>query len=455
MNRKKFLHTSLLGAGSLLLPSFASCDDSTEPTQPNPTPVLIIGAGMAGLAAAQHLKSKNFTNVTLLEARDRIGGRINTNHSLNTPFDMGASWIHGAGSNNPITSVADKANAQTFATNDESLVVYNAQGNLIDDNTLDNYYEQYLNLLESVADAATTNKSVAQVINELNPLLLNDLIMQYQLSTYAEFDAGGSIDQLSSKYWEDDEAFAGNDVLFPNGYDAVTNYLANGLNIEQQTIVNGINYTNTEVIVNTNMGTFNANYVLCTVPLGVLQNNAIQFTPPLSAAHQQAITKLKMGHVNKVGLVFPSVFWDNSIQYVGYCGNIKGQYPYFMNAKKFVSANMLVTFALGDYGLAMENQTDAQITNDIMEILRKIYGNDIPNPTEVLISRWTQDPFARGSYSFAGLGSLPEHFEAFEVPLNNRVFFAGEHTTHDYRGTVHGAYLSGIREGQKIVDLEN
>ena len=114
-----------------------------------------------------------------------------------------------------------------------------------------------------------------------------------------------------------------------------------------------------------------------------------------------------------------------------------------------------MTIGLGDNGLAMENQTDAQITNDIMEILRKIYGNDIPNPTEVLISRWTQDPFARGSYSFAGLGSLPEDFEAFEVPLNNRVFFAGEHTIHDYRGTVHGAYLSGIREGQKIVDLES
>ncbi len=82
-----------------------------------------------------------------------------------------------------------------------------------------------------------------------------------------------------------------------------------------------------------------------------------------------------------------------------------------------------------------------------------LYGNNIPNPTSMLRTKWVSNEFTFGSYSFATNDTRSSDFEEFENAADNKLFFAGEHTSRDYRGTVHGAYLSGIREAEKIVDL--
>jgi monoamine oxidase len=98
----------------------------------------------------------------------------------------------------------------------------------------------------------------------------------------------------------------------------------------------------------------------------------------------------------------------------------------------------------------MEALTDAQIQTEIMTTLRKIYGNGIPNPTKLIVSRWQKDPFSFGAYSFQPVNSTPEDFTELAQPVNGKLFFAGEHTNVQYRGTVYGAFLSGERVADEV-----
>ncbi len=456
LNRKEFLEKMGLAlAGVVVAPSvLSSCTDKGNN---NPTPkgdVIVIGAGMAGLGCAKKLKDSGYT-VTVLEGRNRVGGRIFTDRSLNgVPADMGASWIHGPDGNNPITPLAQQANATTYLTDNNSLLVYDVNGAVIPDNVIDPAYNNYKALLQNVKNNSNPSKSIRDVLQQISPNSLNDLTMQYQFSAYAEFDAGGDIANMSSAYFDNDERFPGKDVLFPNGYDAIPRKLAEGLDIKLNQKVTKIDYSNpSQVTVTTNQGTFTAKYVVITLPLGVLKSGNVSFTPALPTNKQNAIGRLQMGNVNKVLAVFNNAFWDTNLQYFGYTSQIKGQYNYFLNVKKFYNANALMTFGFGNYGVTMETQTDAQVQSDMMNNLKKIFGNSIPNPTNLLVSRWGSDPFAYGAYSFANVNTDSTEFDTISQAIDNRLFFAGEHTHATYRGTVHGAYLSGTREADKIISL--
>jgi len=130
---------------------------------------------------------------------------------------------------------------------------------------------------------------------------------------------------------------------------------------------------------------------------------------------------------------------------------IKGKYNYFLNLKKITNKNALMTFTFGDYSVISEQMTDEQVIKEIMTHLKSIYGDNIPNPTSILRTKWNSNPYTFGSYSFATNNTRSCDFETFEKPIDNKVYFADEHTSVEYRGTVHGAYLSGIREAKKII----
>jgi hypothetical protein len=142
------------------------------------------------------------------------------------------------------------------------------------------------------------------------------------------------------------------------------------------------------------------------------------------------------------------------VQYIGYTPDTKGKFNYFMNMKKFLpSSNGLMTFAFGNYATITETKSDTQIIAEIMIHLKSIYGNSIPNPTNMLRTKWGQNINSFGAYSYPTNGSTSADFDTLANQVNNKIFFAGEHTEREYRGTVHGAYLSGIREADKIIDL--
>lgn len=455
MLRRKFVLSALKASPFFLFQSSLTSACSLLETE---TPVItdkkiiIIGAGISGLAAAKKLKASGFT-VVILEAQEKIGGRLRTDRSIGIAFDEGASWIHGP-KGNPITGLASQAGANTYLTDDDSLEVFDSNGKAYSTVFLDDEYDAFETALNTVTKSGTQTKSFDAIFNSLYPEKGKERLWKYMLSAYLEFDTGGDIENLSSKYFYDDEEYSGADVIITNGYDKVAELLGKGLDIKLNAKVTEINYSTEMPTVKANGVVYVADYVLVTVPLGVLKNNVINFIPALPTDKQNAIKNTQMGNVNKFLLVWKSAFWQANTQYVGFTPETKGKFNYFMNVNKFLPAsNALMTFAFGKYATVTESMTDAQIISEIMTHLKAIYGNNISNPIQFLRTKWGANPNSFGSYSFATTGTTTADFDTLANTVNHRLFFAGEHTERDYRGTVHGAYLSGLREAEKIIDL--
>ena len=133
----------LMGLGGALAacasrPGDDESDDSALATsaRKKTDPIVVLGAGISGLAAARRLTERGFTNVTVLEARDRLGGRLSTDRSLGMPFDLGGAWAHHAGSANPIVDLLAQANVETTKTSWDKIALYDAARGAIADAAL-------------------------------------------------------------------------------------------------------------------------------------------------------------------------------------------------------------------------------------------------------------------------------------------------------------------------------
>jgi monoamine oxidase len=112
-----------------------------------------------------------------------------------------------------------------------------------------------------------------------------------------------------------------------------------------------------------------------------------------------------------------------------------------------------MTFCYADEARASLSKSDGQLMDEVMAHLSEMYGSSIPYPSKVVRSKWGQEQFTGGAYSYTAMGTRMHHFDDLAEPIGTKVFFAGEHTERDYFSTAHGAYLSGIREANRIIDL--
>ncbi|MCW8998592.1 MAG: FAD-dependent oxidoreductase, partial [Kangiellaceae bacterium] len=247
----------------------------------------------------------------------------------------------------------------------------------------------------------------------------------------------------------------GPDVVFPQGYDTLVTALADGLDIKLNTYVNAIDYQGSIVSVQTSQGTYTADYVIVTVPLGVLKKDVILFNPSLPQEKLNAIEALDMGVLNKVYLRFPEVFWDNNVDNLAQISEQKGHWSYWINLSKLTSQPILLGFNVASFGTEIESLSNQEIVSQAMVQLRKFFGDNIPEPSDSIITRWANDPFSFGSYSYVPKGATASMRQDLAAPVNNQVFFAGEATHSEYPSTVHGAFLSGQREASRILALLN
>jgi len=453
MDRKQFLQQSALGlAGMVIAPGLLTgCKRDQRPIDTDKR-IVIIGAGVAGLRAAQYFRQRE-VEVIVLEAREAVGGRLRTDRSGGITFDEGASWIHGNGRKNPLNDVAGEAGMDLFETDDDKVVVYDTDGSIRSGSDMDDAEKEFNKILNNLS--GSDSQSFAEAFFANYPQYENDRIWDYQLSAYLEFDIGADIDTLSSVNFYDDEEYNGPESFVTNGYDTLANHLAEGIDVRLNTVVEEINYSGSGVTIVTDAGGFVADYVIVAVPLGVLQRNRIQFEPALPSDKEAALDALAMGTVNKYLLRWDSQFWPADRHYLGYTANTRDAFNYYLNAQPIVNQPVLVTFSFGDYSVRLEQRDDADVIEEIMAPLRTMYGAGIPMPVEFRRTRWNTDPFTYGSYSFVGKGGRSAAYDTLANAIDNRVFFAGEHTSRDYRGTVHGAYLSGEQAARSIADLIN
>ena len=407
--------------------------------------VVVIGAGLAGLAAATALTGAG-AQVTVVEARDRIGGRIWTSGQWSgLPMDLGASWIHGT-RGNPLTALADQAGAARVATSYGRSLTLDATGRQADPWA---HIERLAVIVDAAREAAAEDQSIAAALQaspDWRALGAEDrrLLDTYLNSTF-EQEYGGALSELSAWHGDAGGGFGGPDVLFPGGFGQIPAHLARGLDIRLGQRVTGIDPLPNGLRVRLDSGAIEADHAILTVPLGVLQAGDIALGEPLSPARGQALQTLGMGLLNKCWLRFDRVTWPDDVDWITWIGPGRGIWAEWVSLARGMGAPVLLGFHAADQARALESASDAETTSAAHDALRAMFGSRFPAPIGAQVSRWSQEPFARGAYSFNAVGALPGMRAALSgADWDGRLILAGEATSEDHYGTAHGAFFSGL-----------
>jgi monoamine oxidase len=416
--------------------------------------VVVVGAGMAGLAAATNLRKQGF-KVVVLEARKRIGGRMKTDRSLGCAVDLGASWVHGI-NGNPLVELANASGAKLARTHFTRMASFDDNGTKVDMNVVARAHIRLASFLDRAPKVARNSRSETSLKTSLDRAIDStkwppadrrafDLVCALE-----EISDGARFDELSTTYLGTYKELSGGDHLVVSGYDTLARHLARGLEIRLGVAVHAINYQGPQVRIDTQSGTLKADRVVLTVPLGVLQAGRIKFVPELPADKQAAISRLGMGIINKIALRFEKRFWPQESPVITYTSQQRGKYPLFLNLAHYTAEPVLVCLVPPSFENALENLTATAAKAGVLDVLRTIFGSKVPGPASVLQTRWKSDPWSLGSYSFDKLGATPADRDTLATAIDGRLFFAGEATHRTMFSTVHGAYLSGCRAAEEM-----
>uniref|UniRef100_A0A6N2N6L9 Amine oxidase domain-containing protein n=1 Tax=Salix viminalis TaxID=40686 RepID=A0A6N2N6L9_SALVM len=404
-----------------------------RPNSSLPT-VIVIGGGISGLAAARRLHDASF-KVILLESRDRLGGRIHTDHSFGYPVDLGASWLHGVCNENPLAPLIRGLGLKLYRTSGDNSVLY--------DHDLESYtlfdkeghkvpqqmvievgdaFKRILDETEKVRDEHTDDMSVLQAVSIV-------------------LDRHPELRQEGLAYEE--QVLSGGHGLMVQGYDPIIKALAKDIDIRLNHRVAKISNGPNKVMVTVEDGTgFIADAAIITVPLGILKANLIHFEPKLPQWKVDAISDLGFGSENKIAMQFDEVFWPD-VEFLGVVAPTSYACGYFLNLHKATGHPVLVYMAAGRFAHDLEKLPDEPAANFVMSQLKKMFPN-ATEPVQYLVTRWGTDPNSLGCYSYDLVGKPGDSYERLRAPLGN-LFFGGEAVSmEDHQGSVHGAYSSGI-----------
>lgn len=313
-----------------------------------------------------------------------------------------------------------------------------------------------------------------QFLLDLSPQDMRLLNWHYANLEYAN---AVNVGKLSLGGWDQDigNEFEGEHAQVIGGYQQVPRAIwqhPTPLDIRTKTAVREIQYKKryspgdgAEVICESGE-LFEADHVVLTAPLGVLKSGSIAFNPPLPEWKHGPIQRLGFGKLNKVILVYDKPFWNvdqdmfgllreaevpDSLDQEDYAAH-RGRFYLFWNCIKTTGLPLLIALMAGDAAHQAENMKDADLVTGVTRDLALMFKQtEVPLPVETIVTRWGNDRFARGTYSYVGATSQPGDYEAMARPVGN-LHFAGEATCGTHPATVHGAYISGLRAASDIID---
>lgn len=337
--------------------------------------------------------------------------------------------------------------------------------------------------LDSVAKASkwpTLGAAMDEAVKQYQFLLdLSPQDMRLLNWHYANLEYANAINvgKLSLAGWDQDigNEFEGEHTQVIGGYQQVPRAIwqhPTELDVRTKTAIRQINYKKkyspgdeAEVICE-NGEVFEADHVVLTAPLGVLKSGSIDFDPALPEWKLGPIQRLGFGKLNKVVLVYDKPFWNvdqdmfgllreaeipDSLDQEDYAAN-RGRFYLFWNCIKTTGLPQLIALMAGDAAYQAESTSDAELVAGVTRDLALMFNQtNVPIPVETVVTRWGNDPFARGTYSYVGATSQPGDYDAMAQSIGN-LHFAGEATCGTHPATVHGAYISGLRAASDIID---
>ncbi|PHH71068.1 hypothetical protein CDD82_6765 [Ophiocordyceps australis] len=476
------------------------------------TTVAILGGGVAGITAAQALSNESISDFLILEYQDRIGGRAH--HTTfgkkqdGSPYtvELGANWARG--SRAPGFRVLENQEAQVRLTPPWCLVrqafgkhqsqkaqIFKAKKHGVanhasDDESLLTYdhggYNDYSNLMAAYQEAsAKAHEQAGRMLanNEQDQTFRTGLSLagwnpsHSNMTAHAveyfgwDWDAslppersshifGAAGNNLTFGYFSPDNLF----VTDQRGYsafvegEASTFLKAHDKRLLLKTQVTKIDYSEQGVTVHNADGScVSAAYAICTFSLGVLQSSVIAYQPQLPEWKQQSIHKFDMGTYTKIFLQFNQTFWPSDKQYLLYASpTTRGYYPVWqsLSTEGFMpGSNIIFATVTNKESYRIEQQSDEETKREVLAVLGDMFPNTtIPEPTAFMYPRWTQTAWARGSYSNWPPSTTLQMHQNLRANLG-RLWFAGEATSAEFFGYLHGAWFEGRQAGAQIASL--
>ncbi|XP_045157077.2 uncharacterized protein LOC123523472 [Mercenaria mercenaria] len=422
--------------------------------------VLVLGAGMAGIMAAKTLGESGCSNVQILEATNRTGGRIQSVNISGYMMELGAQWIYGLGSN-PIAALADQYGFEIVEEFD-TWVVRDKFGNNVTAKA-DNDWYHIVDVLEKVrrfsrklhrdGEPDITAEALLRKFG-WNPVdNVAEAVEVYQL----DVENGRETPSVSGKYLNNLRVFEehGSDDWMissdPRGYSYIIDELVRSFRDGQRILFNkkvtsieNWDDENTLVEVYTEDGSrYEADDVIITFSLGVLQSRQVNFEPPLSGKKMMAIDKFGFGKYTQMYFQFSSAFWDNTSTIV-YAGDRHGESSVWYNMNSvFPGSNILQLALSGFEAETAERMTDAEVIESSMTVLRSMYpAANISGPIMFKKPNWQFDTTTLGSHSYWTTGFTYEDMDYLGMP-EGHLHFAGDYISQTNYGYVHTSYNSG------------
>ncbi len=444
---------------------------------PRDPDVIVIGAGMAGVAAARELGRAGLS-VCIVEARDRIGGRVFTVHDpeCNVPIELGAEFIHGRA--REIWDPLEKAGAKITEVDGDYWC--NSEGHL----SSCDFFEEVDSILDKMDDAVADESFSAFLARRFGePKTKREREGQRRAVSYVSgFNAADPA--LVGVHWlvqgmraeekiQGDRAFRaqnGYTTLLQEFRDQISNF---GVDLRTETVVESIKWRagSVKVTARNPRGTLmlEAPKVLLTLPLSLLkaqQGGAIQFTPRLPQDKLRALEKLEMGKVIRVVLRFRERFWETikpsprakkTLSNMAFLFSQNEWFPTWWTSMPEKSA-IITGWAPFRSAEQLSGQSESFISDCSLQTLSELLGPPVQELQSLLervyVHDWQTDPFALGAYSYGKVGADGAQ-RAIAAPVESTLFFAGEATDRaGHNGTVHGAVATGYRAATEILQCQ-
>ena len=415
--------------------------------------VIVIGAGFSGLAAAAHLKKKKL-KVTVLEARNRVGGRV---YSFNIPdenlvIELGAEWV--GKSHERIIQLCDEFKLGLFNNQFDTHLVYKGKYYGKDEwRYSENWKGKWESLIKSYKGMNEATKRELDKYDWWRYLVNNgcdgmDLDLRELLDST---DFGESIRHVSAfaalaEYAESSEK---NEMDFKirGGNGQLAKKLAERVGVENILLEHGVSkveQTTTGVKVTcTNGKVFRADKLICTVPTFSLKK--IQWQPGLPKEKIDAINQLQYARINKHPVLFSDRFWPEDMDMVT---DLPAHYFYHATKNQPSKKGILISYTIGDKAAVTANQDDVYHKGIISHALLPGFGDVQTKIEKQWNYYWGNDDFSKGAYALYGPGQWFT-LRPTLAKLFMHTHFAGEHLA-DWQGFMEGAINSGEEAAKAI-----
>lgn len=415
--------------------------------------VIVLGAGIAGLRAAECLRDAGL-RACVIEARDRIGGRIESVRLGDARVDLGASHIENA----PYSAVAARLRGirANLLPSDSSLLLLNESRRSLSRARRAVWKQRFddacARALRSLAEGhdCSAAEGMAAWFQSMSAHSAEARGAHWHQRMHVELTRSVLMDRLSLRALRSDHEPYAMAMQVQGGLATLTESMATGLEVLTQHVVRAIMCAHDGVRIESSHGILQAKALVCTVPIGVLRAGHIRFEPALEPSRMEAISRIEPGARAVQVASYAERSWRMREQFASAIEprpDVPDVTPWLEDLSHWTGTPTLRaqwhSSWLTSVALAERSEEATRAMGQVLSISDR--------PRERPFRDWSVDPFALGARSALGVGGTLGDRERLAQPFENKVFFAGEATSMSAEGSLDAAYASGQRAADEVL----